>query len=91
MLAIDWIRERRRRNSPQELPEREYDDPAYEVDLVLDNVTIGDLGRLPDGVAERAMRAYLRLIANIHAHTAVTDARYIQLAMVRAGIWQVTK
>ena len=91
MLAIDWIRQRRNREALPAAPDREYDDPAYEVDLVLDNVTIGDLGRLPDGIAERAMRSYLRLIANIHAHTAVTDARYIQLAMVRAGIWQVTK
>lgn len=68
-----------------------YDDPAYEVDLVLDTVTVGDIARLPDIVAERAMRSYLRLIANIHAPTARADARYIQLAMVRFGLWEVTR
>lgn len=68
-----------------------FDDPAYEVDLVLDTVTIGDLGRLPDTVAERSMRAYLRLIANIYSPTARADARYIQLAMVRYGLWEVNR
>lgn len=69
--------------------DREYDDPAWDVDQVLDNVTVGDLGRLPDGVAERAMRAYLRLIANMHAITAPADARYVKLALQRYGLWDV--
>lgn len=70
---------------------RQYNDPAYEVDRILDNVTVGDIARLPDGVADRAMRAYLRLIANIHAPSGQADARYIELALTRYGIWEVSR
>ena len=70
---------------------RQYNDPAYEVDRILHNVTVGDIARLPDGTADRAMRAYLRIIANIHAPTAQADARYIELALMRHGIWAVTR
>lgn len=76
---------------PITMTARQYKDPAYEVDRILDNVTVGDIARLPDGVADRAMRAYLRLIANIHCPTAQADARYIELALTRYGVWVVTK
>lgn len=69
--------------------DREFEDPAWDVDEVLQNVTVGDLGRLPDGVAERAMRSYLRIIGNIHAITAPAEARYIKLALKRHGLWDV--
>lgn len=69
--------------------DREYDDPAWDVDEVLQRVTVGDLGRLPDGVAERAMRSYLRIIGNIHSITAPAEARYIKLALKRYGLWDV--
>lgn len=68
---------------------RAYDDPAYDVDRILDNVTIGDLAKLPDEVAERALRAYLRLVGNMHSPAAPADARYIELALIRYGIWVV--
>jgi hypothetical protein len=70
---------------------RRYNDPAYLVDLVMDTVTVGDIGRLPDGIAERAMRAWLRIIANVNGHTSAADARYIELAMVRYGLWEVSR
>ena len=67
----------------------DYDDPAWDVDEVLERVTVGDLGRLPDGVAERAMRSYLRIIGNIHSITAPAEARYIKLALKQYGLWDV--
>lgn len=69
--------------SPRNSPEIETGPPiALAVSEVLDNVTVGDLGDLPQDISERAMIAFLRIIRNPYAVTAEADARWIKFAIV---------
>ena len=58
------------------------------VEDILDRVTAGDFARMPERIGTRAMRAWLRLMANPHSHTAPADARYIKLALIGSMLWE---